>query len=231
MNGGLTAIEAEKRLHRDGRNRLTPPRQTPEWVKFVRHLTGGFSLLLWAGSILSFIAYVIDTSLLDNLYLGVVLAVVVFLTGIFSYYQENKSDRIMEGFAKLVPVKAAVRRDGQNVQVDAEELVVGDIVLMRAGDKVPADVRILEASNFKVDNSSLTGESEPQSRIPGMTDENPLETKNLAFYSTLVVDGTATAIVLNTGDRTVIGRIKQLTEVTGNEHTPLHREIASFTKL
>ena len=90
--------------------------------------------------------------------------------------------------------------------VKAEELTFGDIIEVKFGDRMPADVRILEARGFKVDNSSLTGESEPQSRSPEFTHENPLETKNLAFFSTNAVEGTARGIVINIGDNTVMGK-------------------------
>ena len=123
----------------------------------------------------------------DNLYLGVVLSAVVTVTGIFSYYQESKSAKIMEGFKNLVPQYALVRRNnGEKLTIPADTLTLGDIVEIKFGDRCPADLRILEARGLKVDNSSLTGESEPQARGPEFTHENPLETKNLAFFSLIL---------------------------------------------
>ena len=84
---------------------------------------------------------------------------------------------------------ASVVRDGEKLTIRAEELVVGDLVEVKFGDRIPADLRVIEARSFKVDNSSLTGESEPQSRSPEFTHENPLETKNIAFFSTNAVEG------------------------------------------
>ena len=95
----------------------------------------------------------------------------------------------MESFKNLVPQSALVIRDGKKQNVKAEEVCIGDIVEVKFGDRIPADIRIIEARQFKVDNSSLTGESEPQSRSPEFTHENPLETKNLAFFSTNAVEG------------------------------------------
>ena len=89
----------------------------------------------------------------------------------------------------MVPQFALVIREGQKNTIKAEELTVGDIVEVKFGDRVPADIRIIEARQFKVDNSSLTGESEPQSRTPEFTNDNPLETKNMAFFSTNAVEG------------------------------------------
>ena len=95
----------------------------------------------------------------------------------------------MESFKNLVPQSALVIRDGQKQTVKAEEVCRGDIVEVKFGDRIPADIRVIEARQFKVDNSSLTGESEPQSRGPEFTNDNPLETKNLAFFSTNAVEG------------------------------------------
>ncbi len=89
----------------------------------------------------------------------------------------------------MVPQFALAIRDGQKVTIKAEEICVGDLVEVKFGDRVPADIRIIEARQFKVDNSSLTGESEPQTRTPEFTHDNPLETKNIAFFSTNAVEG------------------------------------------
>ena len=143
----------------------------------------------------------------DNLYPGIVLTVVVIVTGVFSYYQESKSSKIMESFKNMVPQYAICIREGEKITLKAEELTVGDIIEVKFGDRMPADMRVIESRGFKVDNSSLTGESEPQSRNAEYTNENPLETKNLAFFSTNAVEGTAVGIVVNIGDNTVMGRI------------------------
>ena len=230
---GLTAMEAKIRLDRYGRNELTPPPTIPEWVKFCKQLFGGFAILLWIGAILCFVAYSIQAATFeeppnDNLYLGVVLAAVVIVTGIFSYYQESKSARIMESFKNMVPQYAFVIRDGEKTNVRAEELVIGDFVEIKFGDRIPADVRIIESRGFKVDNSSLTGESEPQSRSPECTNDNPLETRNLAFFSTNAVEGTCTGIVIMTGDNTVMGRIAGLASGLDTGETPIAKEIAHF---
>lgn len=97
----------------------------------------------------------------------------------------------MESFKNMVPQFAIVLREGEKLTLRAEDLVLGDVVEVKFGDRIPADIRIIESRGFKVDNSSLTGESEPQSRSPEFTHENPLETKNLAFFSTNAVEGTA----------------------------------------
>merc|ERR1712158_136397 len=231
---GLTDSQAAKGLVEHGKNELTPPPTTPEWVKFCQCLFSGFACLLWLGAILCFLAYGIQASAYeeppdDNLYLGVVLSAVVTVTGIFSYYQESKSAKIMEGFKNLVPQYALVRRNnGEKLTVPADTLTLGDIVEIKFGDRCPADLRVLEARGFKVDNSSLTGESEPQARTPEFTHDNPLETKNLAFFSTNAVEGTATGMVVNIGDNTVMGRIAGLASGLESDETPIAKEIAHF---
>ncbi|KFM66853.1 Sodium/potassium-transporting ATPase subunit alpha, partial [Stegodyphus mimosarum] len=233
---GLTSNKAREVFARDGPNALTPPKKTPEWVKFCKNLFGGFALLLWIGAVLCFIAYSIQASTFeeapdDNLYLGIVLSVVVIVTGVFSYYQEAKSSKIMESFKNMVPQYAIVIRDGQKLTMPAEDVVVGDIVEVKGGDRIPADMRIISSQGCKVDNSSLTGESEPQTRTPDSTNDNPLETRNLAFFSTNCVEGTAKGIVVNTGDRTVMGRIANLASGLEVGDTPIAREIEHFIHL
>merc|ERR1712168_415067 len=161
-------------------------------------------------------------------YLGIVLTLVVTVTGIFSYYQESKSAAIMESFKNLVPQFAKVYRDGKKIDIEAKDLTLGDIVDIQFGDRIPADVRVIESKGFKVDNSSLTGESEPQLRTPEYTHENPLETRNLAFFSTNAVEGTMKGVVVNTGDNTVMGRIAGLASGLDSGDTPIAKEIAHF---
>ena len=134
----------------------------------------------------------------------------------------------MDSFKNLVPDKAKVIRDGQAQEILAREIVIGDLVMVKGGDRIPADIRIIEASSMKVDNSSLTGESEPQTRNTEFTHENPLETKNLAFFSTSCNEGSATGIVIKRGDDTVMGRIAGLTAGLETGDTPIAKEIEHF---
>ncbi|XP_067116495.1 sodium/potassium-transporting ATPase subunit alpha-1-like [Osmerus mordax] len=190
-------------------------------------------MLLWIGAILCLLAYGIQAAyesepVHDNLYLGVVLTAVVIITGCFSYYQEAKSSKIMDSFKKLVPQQALVIRDGEKKNINAEEVVIGDLVEVKGGDRIPADLRVTSAQGCKVDNSSLTGESEPQTRTSEFSNDNPLETRNIAFFSTNCVEGTAQGIVINTGDRTVMGRIASLASSLEGGQTPIAKEIEHF---
>ncbi|MBV96686.1 Potassium-transporting ATPase alpha chain 2, partial [Eschrichtius robustus] len=233
---GLSSTRAAELLARDGPNTLTPPKETPEIIKFLKQMVGGFSILLWIGAILCWIAYGIQysndkSSSLDSVYLGSVLALVVILTGVFAYYQEAKSTNIMASFHQMIPQQALVIRDSEKKTVPADQLVVGDIVEIKGGDRIPADIRLLSAQGCKVDNSSLTGESEPQPRSCEFTHDNPLETKNISFFSTTCLEGTATGMVIHTGDRTIIGQIASLASGVQNAKTPIGIEIEHFVHI
>jgi len=231
---GLTPDAAKQKLAEDGYNELTPPKTTPEWIKFCRNLFGGFSTLLWVGSILCFFAYGMEIARgaenpqKDNLYLGVVLATVVIVTGCFQYFQESKSSKIMESFAKMVPPKTLVIRDGKSMEIEARMLVLGDLVEIKGGNRVPADLRVISVASLKVDNSSLTGESEPQTRDAEISKVEALEARNIAFFSTNALEGSARGIVIRCGDNTVMGRIAALASNVDSGDTPIAQEIEHF---
>ena len=151
---GLSAAEAAARLQRDGPNALKPPKQTPQFVKWLRNTFQGFGLLMFIGGILCLLSFIaslaenqfnIELADRGNLVLGVVLLAVVLITGTFSYFQEFRSEKVMEKFLSMLPQRTSAVRDGERVEVDVINLVVGDIVHVKGGDKVPADIRILQS--------------------------------------------------------------------------------------
>ena len=157
----------------------------------VKTMFMGFAMLLWVGAFLCFLAYGIqsyegDTSP-DYLYIGGALTFVVIVSGLFTYYQENKSSKVMESFAKMIPPKAGVLRDGKVMEVDAVDLVLGDIVDIHGGDKTPEDIRIFESHGLKVDNSSLTGESIAIATRPETQDPNHMPLNEI-FDNPLIAD-------------------------------------------
>ena len=230
LETGLTTEEAGIRLKRDGFNKLTPPPK-PFWLaKLLVHVAGSFSILLWIGSILCFIVYGLDGSI-ENLTLGIILAAVVTLTGMFSYYQELKSDAVLEGFMKLSPTTCDVFRDGKFETIPAENLVKGDIIRLQFGKKVPADVIVLENTGIKVDNSSLTGEAEPVKRTTEASDPSPWRSKNVAFFGTNCVEGTAKCVVARCGDHTAIGGIASLTTGEPAPEPLMKQEIERFVHM
>jgi magnesium-transporting ATPase (P-type) len=184
LTNGLSSVVAQELLIKNGPNSLTPTKQKPLWALFLKQISNGFAILLWLGAFFSIIAFLLNYSKdkstsYSNIYLAVVLVLVNLITGCFSFYQEYKSSQILESFKKMLPEQALVIRDGKKLLMPAQNIVVGDIVIVETGSRIPADVRILSSSGLKVDNSSLTGEAEAQSRIPNCTHDNPLETKNL----------------------------------------------------
>lgn len=229
---GLSDDKAKELLEKNGPNKLSPPPATPWYVKLFMEVFGGkFNILLWFGGILCFIAFAIDGSV-DNLYLGIVLSAVVTITGLFSYYQNSKSDNLMESFANMLPPEITVIRDNKKFSLEAQLLVVGDIVELVGGDLIPADIRILQCSdNMTVDNSSLTGENEPLKRSPNKTDDKPMETRNLAFFGTQIPEGSCTGLVVRAGQDTFMGKIATLAMTADNEVTPINKEIHIFINM
>jgi len=230
---GLTVARAQQLLQEIGPNELTPPKHVPWWLRLLKSIFGGFfNVLLWLGSILCFIAYGIDPSDVKdptNLYLGVVLAVVVTLTGIFGYYQESKSADLMGSLSKMKPKNVIVIRDGKKFELEPRDLVPGDIVELTLGMALPSDIRVVDCTpDMEVDNSSLTGESEPQKRDWKPSDETPAESPNLCFFGTLVINGKGTGLVIATGDETFMGRTAKLATSTEGDDTPIAKEIKDF---
>jgi sodium/potassium-transporting ATPase subunit alpha len=233
LETGLTEGQLAKKKEEFGKNELTPPPSTPMWLLFLQHLTGFFSLLLWFAAALCFLGYGLDDTMVENLYLGVVLSVVVLITGVFSFYQDAKAAATMNSFKNFLPQETEVLRDGKKFKAPSLSLVPGDIVFLRNGDKVPADIRVLKGENLKVDNSSLTGESEPQprKRDNAHDSDDPNEATNIVYMGTNIVEGNAQGIVAATGDRTFIGRIAMYASSTEAIETPISIEISHFIKI
>ncbi|KAJ3152839.1 hypothetical protein HDU89_001044 [Geranomyces variabilis] len=226
---GLSTAEAAKRLTEQGPNQLSPPKKRHPILKFLDHLLGLFNLMLLVAGIASYILLAIDfEGNKPNLWLGGILILVAFLNAFIEFYQGQKSAAILESFLNLIPAKCYAVRDGKVAQISALELVRGDVVYVRTGDKVPADLYVFSANEFKVDNSSLTGEADPQERVAKNTHKNPLEATNLVFNGTLCVNGDGYGIVVRTGDNTVIGQIASMTANESRGKSPLTAEIDHF---
>lgn len=195
-------------------------------------MTGLFNYLLWAGALLCFISYGVqeDKSDKSNLYLGIVLCLVVIITAIFSYSQSSKSAALMAQFKNFIPPKAFVFREGKKKEINAVELVPGDIVEINNGENIPADVVLIKTSEMKVNNASLTGESEELLRLPEEKAKNIFESPNVAFFGTSCTNGNGVGIVFKTGDATVIGQIANLVMQAETQETPLSIEIERFIK-
>ncbi|KAG0026215.1 hypothetical protein BGZ81_006540 [Podila clonocystis] len=231
-SSGLDPHVAAQRLVENGPNILTPKKQVSPFVRFFHCLTSLFNLMLIVAGVLTYILVAVDPEANRiNIYLGAILIVVAFINAIIEFYQAQKSAAILQSFLNLMPQKCHVIRDRQVIQVMASELVLGDVVYARMGDKVPADIMIIGCTDMKVDNSSMTGESEPQELSPRNENKNPLEASNLAFNGSLVVNGEGYGIVIRTGDNTVLGQIAGMTAGQDSGMSPLTREINNFVKM
>ncbi|KAJ1722050.1 hypothetical protein LPJ53_003489 [Coemansia erecta] len=229
---GLGEQQAADLLVHNGPNTLTPPKKKSGFHKFMICLSSLFNLMLIAAGILEYILLAIDfKDNKANIYMGAILIVVAFLNAGVEWYQQRKSENTLAALLKMIPAKTHVIRDGRLISIASADVVVGDVLFLRMGDKVPADCYVFAGSDLKVDNSSLTGESDPQERGPGNTHRNPLEATNMAFNGTLAVAGSAYAIVVRTGDGTVLGQIAGLTAGEEKATSPLTREIADFVRI
>ncbi|XP_075979241.1 sodium/potassium-transporting ATPase subunit alpha-like [Anticarsia gemmatalis] len=233
---GLTHDKAQDLLNHYGPNALTPSTKYG-WPKALfQSMCTGFSILIWFGAILCIIAYLIESSTQanpskDNLYLGCVLIGVDIICGFFSFYQNYKSTKIMTTFNSMIPTYTNCVRDGVcNYKTPVRDLVKGDIVRIYAGDIVPADIRIIDSKGFKVDNSSLTGESIAVSRSNTDGTWNILESPNVAFFSTQCVEGWALGVILCCGDVTALGRVAGLAARLEPAPSPLARELRRFMR-
>jgi sodium/potassium-transporting ATPase subunit alpha len=140
----LTLDQITRKLETFGENTLTEKKAMPWYIAFLKVMTGFFALLLWFGGILCFIGYAATPTDVSNLYLGIVLFAVVIITGCFSYYQSSKSAALMAQFKNFIPPKALVIRDGNELGIEASKLVPGDLVRVKGGENIPADLRIIE---------------------------------------------------------------------------------------
>ena len=204
---GLTEEEASARLARDGPNQLPPPRRRPGILRFADQLVHFFALMLWVAGGLAIIAGLPQ--------LGVAIFGVIVLNAIFSFVQESRADHAAERLRSLLPRRVTVRRNGRRVEVDASRVVMGDVLVLESGDRIPADAVAAYASDLLVDTSLLTGESAPST----------IERDGDLFAGTFVVEGEADAIVTATGGSTRLAAIARLTTLTTKPVTPLAHEL------
>lgn len=228
---GLKISKVREKQELYGKNILSPPKQKTELEKFLSHLLNMFNLLLAGAGVLSFVAYGIESDQPINLYLGIFLFGIVLADCIIGYVQERSSSNVMGKFKKMLPPKCRVIREGKEDEIKAEELVLGDIVKVQGGDKIPADLRVIVNSGLKVEQSALNGESEPVEVSEKSLHEDFLESKNIIFNGCLCLEGVAKGIVIKIGDNTFLGIVAQQTAQIDHEITPLQREVGKFVKL
>jgi len=225
--GGLSEQEANRRLDLYGPNILEKIRGKPLLLRFSGNLTNLFAVLLWVAGVLAFIANIPE--------LGFAIIAVIIINAIFSFWQEYKAEKAVEALRQLIPSYSRVFRDGKEKKILSSEIVPGDVILLGEGDRVPADGRLFETFDMRVDNSALTGESRPIYKIsePLADGKNFIwsELPNLVFGGTSVLAGSGEAIVIATGMHSEIGKIARLTQVIKEELSPLQKELINVTKV
>lgn len=234
---GMTKENVIKQMAIYGPNVLEKAKDRPMWKIFKDNMFGWFPVMLWIGGLMSITIHFaqywvhLHSESNENLYLGIIILMVVIFTGLFGFYQEAKNVKVMKGFADMMPSYARVIREGRHKLIPSAELVFGDLIEMNAGEIVPADVRLIEVNNFRIDMSAITGETQAQSRTIYYTNDNPFETKNLAFSSCLISEGNAKGIIVATGKFTVIGKIAGLVTHVKKDEAPVALEIKHFIKI
>ena len=221
---GLSSQEAAQRLSEVGPNRLPDAPKQSALRRFLGHFDDILIYILLAAAVLKAI-------LGDWIDFTVILAVAV-INALIGFLQEGRAEEALEGIRKMLSLQARTRRDGSWADVDAEHLVPGDVVRVKSGDRVPADIRLLEAVNLRAEESALTGES-----VPSAKDVAPVDPEagvgdrfSMLFSGTLVAAGQGVGVVTGTGSATEIGRIQTLITETESFDTPLTRQIEQFGK-
>ena len=221
---GLDAAQVEARLRAHGPNALPPPERTPAWRRFLHHFNDPLILFLLAAAVVAaFLRHYVDAG---------VIAGVVLINAIVGYVQEGRAEQALSALRSMLAPSARVLREGERALVPVETLVPGDVLLLEAGDRIPADARLLRGRGLRVDESVLTGESVPVEKLAdAVGDAADLGERTSMLYSgTLVAAGQASAVVVATGVHTEIGHIGTLLGQVDTLTTPLLRQIQRFGK-
>ena len=222
---GLNNNEVQKRKEKYGKNELPKKKRETVWHIFFNEFKDPIVILLMVAVLASFIV----GEVMD----AVAILFIVLLDACMGTYQENKANKTAEALANLVKTKVAVIRNGKTFSVDAEEVTIGDIVLLESGDKVSADIRLLETYNLKINESVLTGESTEVHKIAeALLDEELTisDQKNMAFSGTTVVRGRAKGVVVGIGLNTELGKIADSMNQTEDEKSPLTIRVEKLSK-
>lgn len=221
---GLNSSEVHHRLEKFGRNELKAKPRKPAWLRFLSQFNQALLYILLIAGLIK--------ALLGSWTNAIVIWGVTLINAIIGFIQESKAEDAIAALAKAVTTEAIVIRNGEKYRIPSAEIVPGDLVLLTSGDKVPADLRLLNTRNLQIDESALTGESVPVEKQTTTLDaDTPLaERRNMAYAGSFVTFGQGKGIVIATGNSTEIGRISQSIEATTSLSTPLTRKFAKFSQ-
>lgn len=220
---GLTQIQAVREQARFGPNTIHRSEQKSQVKAFLKNFISLMAVLLWVSGLIAILTGSVE--------LGIAIWLVNIINGIFSFWQEHKAAKATDSLMAMLPTYTRVYRDGKIEQLNATDLVPGDVFELQAGNSVPTDARLLEATSIQVDQSALTGETVPESKtvkfVPG---EGKFSESNLVYAGTTVGSGTAKAVALVTGMKTEFGKIASLTQKQNKQASPLQSELNRLTK-
>lgn len=223
---GLLTTEAMERLQKNGPNELPQGKKITLWQRIIAQFKDLMILILIAAAVVAaFAGELSDT---------IIILLVVVLNAAFGVFQETKAENAIDALQKMSTPTTRVRRDGQIAQLSSKELVVGDVILLEAGDIIPADVRFLKTQNVKVEEAALTGESVAVTKDEAVIDAESAalgDQHNMGFMNTSMTAGTAEAVVVATGKDTEVGKIAQMLNSAEQTVTPLQRNITHLSKI
>jgi len=224
VDSGLSAAEAADRLRRNGPNALPEEKPPSRFRRLLSQYTSYMQIILVAASVVSLVIKQWSTA--------IVLFVLSLINAVTGLRQEGKAESAMNALKSMMEATARVRRDGAEAEIPAEQLVVGDVVLIAAGDEVPADGRIVSSSSLQIDESALTGESVPAAKDAETLSDSKLgagDQENMAFMHTPVTHGSGVMIVTSVGGNTEVGKIAGMLSATTTEETPLTKQMNTLT--
>ncbi|MEN7375683.1 HAD-IC family P-type ATPase, partial [Bacillus licheniformis] len=226
IDKGLTEKEAGKRLERHGTNELQEGEKTSAVALFFSQFKDFMVLVLLAATLISgFLGEYID---------AIAIIAIIFVNGILGFFQERRAERSLEALKELSAPQVAVLREGNWVKIPSKELVPGDVVRFASGDRIGADLRLVETKSLEIEESALTGESLPVSKQADAfqaSDVSLGDLKNMAFMGTLVTRGSGIGVVIGTGMNSAMGKIADMLESAGNTATPLQRRLEELGKI
>ena len=229
---GLSSKEAAERLERDGKNKLAEAKKITLFRRFINQLLDPMLIVLIIAAVVSFAIGALENKLEPDAF---IILAVVLLNAILGVVQESKAEAALDALKKMTAATSKVLRDGQIVQVKSEDLVKGDVVILEAGDSVPADCRIIECASIKCEEAALTGESVPVEKQVAVIVEGEKEVplgdrKNMLYMGSTVVYGRGAAVVCATGMDTEMGKIAGVLSAAENEETPLQTKLGQLSR-
>src|SRR5690554_5737284 len=229
---GLSSAEAKKRLEENGPNALAEGKKRSLFARLLDQFKDFMVIVLILAAVVAFAGAIIQNKP-EELTEGLLIIAIVIINAILGVAQESKAEQALESIKKMSNPHTTVLRDGQEIIIDVADVVVGDIVVLHAGDYIPADIRIIESINLKTDESALTGEPIPVEKHTNPINQSEValgDRINLGYMSTVVTYGRGLAVVTSTGMQTEIGKIASMLSSTETELTPLQKTVSDLGK-